>query len=512
MATGGEALVRETGWGRTFADAAEKLAEPAGVAALLIGYALVWAAIGTILNSGTSVHHDMTEAWVWGKEFEPGYAKHPPLMAWITGLWFQVWPRTNWAFELLSGVNAAIGLAGVWAIARRLLEPQKALAVVLLVVLQPFWNLMALKFNANSAQLAIWPWVVWSFMRSLDERGAVGGVVFGVFCGLALLTKYYGAVLLAACFVASLLHPKARAYYTAPAPYLAVIACALTIAPHVWWIATQSASTIAYALDKANHPFWPSAARGVQATLLSLLYLLPAAIGWAYACGRDLRSAAAGMAKAFGRQWLWLTVLTVGPFVLTLLTVFASVRISSQFLIPAFFMLPVEALLIADLETGRKTGGRLLAFATTLTVLVLCAAPVAAALLAFKFPDDRFREPRIEAAREATKLWHATYATPLRIVAGADRYARAVSFYSPDAPSQFIDFNRRFSPWITSDRIAREGMLVVCEPDDAGCRVQAQGYADATRVERTIPIVSWGFTRGERKLDFWLIPPGRSRQ
>jgi hypothetical protein len=48
-----------------------------------------------------SLHFDMTEMWAWGKEIQLGYGKHPPLSAWIVGLWFSVMPRSNWAFHLV---------------------------------------------------------------------------------------------------------------------------------------------------------------------------------------------------------------------------------------------------------------------------------------------------------------------------------------------------------------------------------------------------------------------------
>src|SRR5215813_11902438 len=57
---------------------------------------------------------DMAEAWVWGKEFQLGYSKHPPVFAWIAGAWFLLFPHFDWCFYLLSAVNGAIGLAGVW--------------------------------------------------------------------------------------------------------------------------------------------------------------------------------------------------------------------------------------------------------------------------------------------------------------------------------------------------------------------------------------------------------------
>ena len=59
-----------------------------------------------------AVWDDMLEAWAWGKQFELGYYKHPPLYAWIAGTWLQIVPRTNLTFYFLSALNIGISLPG----------------------------------------------------------------------------------------------------------------------------------------------------------------------------------------------------------------------------------------------------------------------------------------------------------------------------------------------------------------------------------------------------------------
>jgi 4-amino-4-deoxy-L-arabinose transferase-like glycosyltransferase len=98
-----------------------------------------------------------TEMWAWGKEFQLGYGKHPPLSAWIVGTWFSVMPRSNWAFHVLSSLNAAVALAGVWMLAGQFLGARERLAPVLLLVLTPSFSLWALKFNANAPLISTWP-------------------------------------------------------------------------------------------------------------------------------------------------------------------------------------------------------------------------------------------------------------------------------------------------------------------------------------------------------------------
>ncbi|HKB22288.1 MAG TPA: hypothetical protein VKC99_05805, partial [Methyloceanibacter sp.] len=78
--------------------------------ALLAIFVMVWTLYGVISAAPAAIHNDMAEAYAWGREFQLGYEKHPPFWAWIAGLWFEVFPRTDWAFTLLAVLNAGLGL------------------------------------------------------------------------------------------------------------------------------------------------------------------------------------------------------------------------------------------------------------------------------------------------------------------------------------------------------------------------------------------------------------------
>ena len=89
---------------------------------------MVWTAYGVISASPASIHNDMAEAYVWGREFQLGYEKHPPFWAWIAGLWFEVFPRADWAFTLLAVFNAGLGLYGSWILIGDFAEGDRRLA------------------------------------------------------------------------------------------------------------------------------------------------------------------------------------------------------------------------------------------------------------------------------------------------------------------------------------------------------------------------------------------------
>jgi 4-amino-4-deoxy-L-arabinose transferase-like glycosyltransferase len=448
----------------------------------------------------------MAEAWAWGKEFELGYAKHPPLFAWVTGLWFSVLPRENWSFFLLSSVNGALGLAGAWMIAGRLLPRSSQWAALLLLCLTPFYGLLALKFNANAVLLALWPWAGYFFIRAAQTGSVRDGALFGLFAALALLGKYYSLLLLASCFLSAILHPNLRALFRSPAPYAALAVGALALAPHAYWVVQHGSPTVAYALSKTRYPVGAVLERGTVALSQVIIYHLPAAGVLALACFGYRRHLAWRLwTNARARRNWWLLTLALGPLALTLLAcVGGNVRISEQFMIPIFFLIPTIVLRFAGIPMAAARLKVLQAAAASTAVLVAVSA-VPFGALARVFATESWREPTREVAVDATRLWHQAFGQRLDIVSGEGAYAYAAAFYSADAPSVLIGFDARLSPWITPERLARSGMLVICRAESAGCLTRAAAFASpgALHVERDYKAQ----TGRIRRFALILIPP-----
>ena len=80
--------------------------------AILAVFVSIWTAYSVISAAPAAIHNDLAEAYVWGREFQFGYSKHPPFWASVVGLWFEVFPRADWAFALLATLNAGLGLYG----------------------------------------------------------------------------------------------------------------------------------------------------------------------------------------------------------------------------------------------------------------------------------------------------------------------------------------------------------------------------------------------------------------
>ncbi len=500
--------------------------EPRLVTALLAAHALIWTIFAT--QTHTVVHHDMAEAWAWGKEWQLGYFKHPPFFAWMAGAWFSVFPRTSWAFFLLSEANAALGLAGAWALARRLLPAPNALAVLVALCLTPLYNLAAMKFNANTALLSLWPWTAYAFVRAIGTRdsgtrdsdqpaGALRSIGWGALLGLlaaaSVLTKYYSGLLLLSIFAAAVLHPKALAYFRSASPYVTVLVGGLAIAPHLVWMTQAGFPTLEYAAATTRHPTLAIMLRGLSALAQAVaIHIVPALVLLAVVPRETRRSLLSRLAAGFtDRGRWWVAALAFGPLLLTVLAlVVANVRISAQFMIPIFFMVPTAVLALADVRfdwAGIRRAAR------PAIMFALAALPAAPAF-AFVYMTSRSTiaaEPRAQLAREVTRLWREAYDRRLDVVTGDERLSQAVTFYSADAPSEFTTYSFANAPWISRQRLSVSGFAAVCLAGQEACIAGAAPYLAAghrrAEVELT-PRLLWFKGRPQRYV-ILLSPPGR---
>jgi 4-amino-4-deoxy-L-arabinose transferase-like glycosyltransferase len=478
---------RTTSW----LEALERSSAPGSQALpLLLLYAGVLTAFASFANGGVSLHHDSTELWAWGKEFQLGYAKHPPLAAWLVGSWFQVMPRSDWSFYLLASLNVAVGVAGVWRVAGVFLGPLGRTASVLFLVLTPAYSLWALKFNVNAPLISIWPWTTYFFLRSVETRRIDLSLSAGLLGGMALLTKYYSIILLATLFFVALLHPERRRYFRSAAPYFSIAIGMLVLAPHAWWSVVSQFVTFDYAVSKTAYSVEEARANSIKSVAGAVGALGIAAGAYAVAFGaRFWALVTRAIAGTFEWRNSWVICLTHGPLVLTLAAYFlANVRISSGYLLPAFFSTPIILLVVGQAEITVAVLRRLWFCVVAIWLPLLIASPAFGWYTASRWQESAVAPTR-EIAIEATRLWREAFGTPLRFVAGDMPLATAATFYSPDTPSYMILENPAHSPWVSVEESRKAGVLILCRAYETKCISGAERFV-ALRVARTCESLS----------------------
>src|SRR5579875_1783725 len=113
-------------------------------AAFAAVHALVWTALPTLLYPNLPL--DLIEALMYGREWQLGYDKLPPLPWWLVEIAYRAVGH-DFAYYLLAQLAVVAALALVFATARRLVDGASALASVLVVDGLHYVNYTSAKFN-----------------------------------------------------------------------------------------------------------------------------------------------------------------------------------------------------------------------------------------------------------------------------------------------------------------------------------------------------------------------------
>jgi hypothetical protein len=485
------------------------------IGACLVLFVVVWTSVDAILNAPTAIHGDMAEAYVWGREFQLGYYKHPPFWAWIAGAWFQVLPASDWSFELLCVVNAAVGLIGSWALIGNFSTGPKRIAATVLLIATPYYTLLSLKYNANTIFLSVWPWALHFFVRSLNDRRAGDSVGFGALLAIAVLSKYYAVVLALTCLLAATFHPARRKYLASSAPYISAAVGILLLAPHVWWLFSTGFLPFHYVGHESGRSLTAVSNYALTLVAVAALYQLGVVGVIAWSARRSFFAERGGEPRSWSDPMLhFMVALAVCPLLLTVIFgVLLQLKISINMVVGVFSLVP---LLLIDI-----IGVRQMAALSRLSVRVAACALLGALVLAPIITyanmslarDVNIRQPRKELAAEATRVWRQYTGRPLTYVAGSDLYADAICFYSPDHPHAFIAFDQRRSPWITAEDLARDGFLAACVIGDQVCLDAAARLSTpgTRRIEIVVSRSRRGHALSSQAFTLVLIAPTHHR-
>lgn len=452
--------------------------DPAHQRLLFAGYTTVFVALWTIYavisRNNLDVNSDMVENFAWSRELQAGYFKHPPFFAWVVAAWFKIFPAQDWAYYLLSFANVALAFAGVWALIGLFDRSPRRLAAIVALSLTPFYTFSAIKFNANTILLPVWPWLAWATIAAIRDDRMPHAIAAGVLAAIAMLSKYVSVVMLATLFVASFTIPGWQAFYRSRRFPAMIAAFLVTMAPHLIWLHQTGYTTFAYVdTNKAD-----GLGRLIRSTLnfvvAQLLWLSPMVIVIALATGPRFRRVVSAFQwrHAMPAHRLWL-VLLCGPLVFTLLAAWMTfTRLSAPWGIPLWFAASTVLLYAPVFEEQDIDLSRLVSIAGAVGLAALVVAPIVR-MSEFWLANRTALEPRREAAELLSELWTKKTGKPLVNVAGSQSYASSVTFYAPDHPSEFVEFEPRYAPWMTPDRLRKGGLAIICATDDHVCTAAA---------------------------------------
>lgn len=428
------------------------------VAGLWFLHACLWTLLPWMASY--SLPLDVVEGLFWGKEWQWGYYKHPPLPAWLVHLSWQLF--ADLGPFLLSQLNILLTAFFAWRLGRRLLSTQQALLGTLLLMGVYYFTWPTLEYNHNVAQMPIWAAAIFFFHRGITHWRYLDWFALGVCVGLGLLTKYVIVVLVATFFIYMLVQTPLRKRIFSGQVMLAILVLSLVFSPHLYWLVQHDFLPLTYMQDRANttsalqaHVVGPLKFIAVQLLDHVFILLLLAAMGL---LGRRYWSV-----KPEHEALRFLLWAGLGPALLTtLVAMMTGTGLRDMWGTP---MWSVSGLLVAFFLPKSFTSAQASRILKTFTVFILVLPLLRLLDLAIipylKDKPSRIHWPDKAIAVELERAWEQKTSCPLTLVVGDYWLAGLVSLRVPSRPSVLIEGQFRYSPWVTLDDVQQQGAVFV---------------------------------------------------
>jgi hypothetical protein len=436
-------------------------------AAFLGLHAAVWTALPALLYPNLPL--DLIEALVYGREWQLGYDKLPPLPWWLVEIVYRT-IGLDFAYYLLAQLAVMAAFAGVFALARPLVGVLGALIAVLILDGLHYVNYTAAKFNHDVIQLPFWALAGFAFHRALRGGELRHWLLLGLSVGLAFWAKYFVLVLALPLGLFVLIDRDARKSLKTPGPYVALGVALVVMAPHLVWLVSNDFLPFTYAEHRAlpsrgliDHVWHP-----LQFTASQLFFLIPSLLialplFWPRWQSNEPIALAA---DAFDRRIV--AVLAFGPMA----TVLALSALSGRGTVamwgyPLWLFAGVWLVLIArraldDLRLGRVG----LNWAVVFAGLAIAFIGNYGVLPHY---DHRYRAvffPGGEFGREISQRYRTATGQPLAYVIGSMWDGGNVAHYAAGQPRVLIEGRPARAPWIDLDDLKRRGAVVVWTTGD----------------------------------------------
>lgn len=436
--------------------------------AILALHAVIWTVLPSRLYPNLPL--DLIEALMYGREWQLGYDKLPPLPWWMVQIVYQLVGH-DFAYYLLAELTVIAAFVLIYAAARPLVGALGALASVLIVDGLHYFNYTAAKFNHDVIQLPFWALAGYSLHRALRGRQITDWGLLGLALGLSLWAKYFVVVLAVPMVVFALADRDARKLLATPGPYIAAALALLVSAPHLVWLAKTDFLPLGYAEHRAVLPrgWYDHLWHPLQFAINQLFFLIPslliaAPLFW------PRRHASEPLAKvqADSFDYRIVTWLTFGPMA----TVLAVSAVSGRGTVamwgyPLFIFLGTWLVLTARRVLDEVRVARIVVTWTIVFISLALAFFVNYEVLPRY--DHRYRAvffPGGELARELSQRYRAATGQPIAYVIGTMWDGGNVAHYARSQPHVLVDGNPARAPWIDLADLRGRGALVVWTASD----------------------------------------------
>ena len=397
----------------------------------VLSHLIIWTLIPSLTNKNLPL--DTIEALAWGSNLDWGFNKHPPMSAFFSEVFFNIFGAQDWAYYFLSQIFLVTAFYYVFKLACEILKNLKlALISVLLLVSIYFYNFTSPEFNVNVCQLPFWSLVVYYSWKIYNSKKIEFKDCFliGLFGAIGFLSKYLFLYLLTSIFllfVYSIFINKTKKF---DFKYLIIFEVFLVLlVPHLIWLFNNEFITITYGLKRTgleenvilNHIQNPIIFLFKQIGLLVPFFFLLWLLIKKIKLKINLRD----------KKLLFLVFINIVPIVLMFLTsLISGSKIRTMWMTPFYLFFGILFVYLFQLQINiKKLKSFLYGF-----LFLFFLSPVLYSYISLTKKDKRTDYPGKEIATKVQIVWSKDFEREIEFVTGDEWKAGNLSYHLESRP------------------------------------------------------------------------------
>ena len=393
----------------------------------LLSHLIIWTLIPTISNNNLPL--DTIEALLWGSNLEWGFNKHPPLSAFVTEVFYQIFGSQDWAYYFLSQLFIISTFIIIWIFSKEFFQNQSyCLISILLLEGIYFYNFTSPEFNVNICLLPFWALSVLYCWKGCKDNKTFDWLLLGLFAGLGVLSKYLFIYLGLALdlFLLYMIFKKKINFKC----LISTIPFLLVLLPHLIWLTENDYSTITYGLHRTgtgeqnflDHFIHPLIFLGKQIGILIPFFVMFLFIVSKLKIKFNFKD----------RKLLFLLTINIAPIILMFLTsMILGAKIRTMWMTPFYLFFGVLLVYILQYQINLN---KLKSFVSVFLILFIFS-PFAYTYISITETNKRTDYPGKEIAEIAQQKWNDKYKSKISFVAGDEWVAGNLSYHLKSRPT-----------------------------------------------------------------------------
>ena len=395
-----------------------------------ITHLIIWTMIPSLTNSNLPL--DTIEALAWGSNLDWGFNKHPPMSAFFSEVFFNIFGSQDWAYYLLSQIFVVISFYFIFKFAFEILGNIKlSLISVLLLEAIYFFNFTTPEFNVNVCQLPFWSLVIYYSWKIYDAKEIhfYDCFLIGLFAAIGFLSKYLFVYLLLSISLL-FIYVIYKKFKNFDFKYLIIIEIFLVLlVPHLIWLFDNDFITVSYGLKRSgleetgilNHVKYPITFLLKQIGILIPFFFLM----WLLIKKIEIKF------NFNDRKFLFLLSISILPIFLIFITsAITGSKIRTMWMTPFYLPLGIFSVYLFRSQINlKKINSFLVGF-----LFLFFLSPSLYAYISITKTDKRTDYPGKEIAAKVQFTWEQDFEKEIEFVTGDEWKAGNLSYHLKSRP------------------------------------------------------------------------------